>query len=100
MDFPRKDGSILRDHLEHVAKITGEIPVELLENDISPPPVGHYLWFCFWQVNKTKAPTEFLTFSELNSYMAVTKTELSPMDVDTLLQMDDMFVSQVREITK
>lgn len=93
---PRKDGSTLSSHLEHLLEATGIWPEEY--EPIPPPDGTEFVWEVYWELRNT-APSGFngpvrLCFGDFDAWQRVRGVHLSNVVIDMLLQMDAVYISE------
>lgn len=66
-----------------MAKVSGFTPPEL-ETPALPDSLA-YLWGTFFQIRRTPDP---LTYTELRNWSLMTKQELDPLEVETIMRLD------------
>jgi hypothetical protein len=86
LDQPIKGDSSGQTHrqvLEHIRDKTGKVPHELANEEPLPTEAG-YLLRWYYQI----APGEALSFAEVKAWAELTKTEIEPFEVETLMEID------------
>lgn len=68
-----------------MAKVSGFIPPELQTPEL--PESLAYLWGTFFQIRRTPDP---LTYTELRNWSLMTKQELEPLEVETIMRLDSI----------
>lgn len=87
LEKPPKGSDVpLRDHLEQVYKQTGHKPKQLRELPDMPSELA-YIFNWYLQVKGA----ERLTYSELQSWSGLTKTQLLPTEVEVIMQLDRIY---------
>lgn len=62
------------------------------------PPAGAHVWEWFWALsNRRKSGPEALSFGEIGEWQRVTGTQIRPPEVEMLIQMDNAYLSAVRD---
>jgi hypothetical protein len=83
LDYPRKDGSTLREHLQSWSRQSGK-----WDERLNPPVIPErmaYLWEWFWQIIEGRGDQGF--WVTLEAWKQATGNELTWVEVDTLRQM-------------
>ena len=61
------------------------------------PPAGEMLWTWFFRLSKGRANYGYgaapLTWADLEAWMRITGVDLSPLEADALLSMDNAYIS-------
>lgn len=95
MDKPESGGATKRDHLEQVERQTGK-RLEELTPPVEFPILLSHIWFAFCALSDSRPPSfsgiSPLPYSEIDSWMRVTENKLLPRDVETLKELDRIFV--------
>lgn len=85
----------MRDHLENVHRQTGKMPAQLIP-PVDMPEFLNYLWQWFCSLSGGRGYTENgpmpLSFSEIQAWAHLTKTDLSAWEVSALKQIDQAFL--------
>ena len=97
LDYPLSVGGTRRDAYLSVLRQTGNTPAALIE-----PVLNKYedwLLHVFFQINEGRqsgmAGPLPLTFSEIQSFISITATELTPWEVETIKDMDRSYVQEM-----
>lgn len=90
---PAKDGT-LRDHLEQIYKQTGRKPKELEGPEF--PHLMSYVWSAFLQLNDARTMSQHtanpISYVDIKAYIDVTHTVLSSRDIETIKELDKVYL--------
>lgn len=91
---PDKDGVTERQHLEQVEKQTGRRPKAL--NGPEFPSGLEYIWSSFFEASKGRSSgfsgPNPLSYQELESWMRLTQTPLTPRDISVIKRLDQVYM--------
>lgn len=94
---PAPDGVPTREHLELVYERTGELP-EALANAPECPNGSAQLWADFLELHSMRGSNGFgasrITCRDIVDWQSVRGVRLSPWDVDQVMAMDLMWMSE------
>lgn len=100
LDYPRKDGTTNRAHLEQVERQTGETLIE----DPNVPPEGEWLWLAFWKLDAARGGNGFgpssLSFTEIDAWARLNGVSLAAWEVEAIRAMDRAALEKVAELSK
>jgi len=96
LDYPKKDGSTLREHLLSYSRQTGQWDKRLNPPDI--PERFIHLWEWFWQIIEGKGDQGF--WVTLQAWQETAGYRLSKWEVDLLRQMNREFDKAVSKKTR
>lgn len=82
MTYPRKDGSILLDHLLHIEQTTGRR--DRLLDKLNPPECYADIWRIYWRIRRSDS----FSFNEILAYKQLTGEVIERFEVDELLRID------------
>lgn len=89
MDYPRKDGTALREHLLQVFHQTGRWDDRL--DMVQVPVEGEHLWKWYWEIRRDQA----ISLAEIEAFCRLNSLRLSPWEVGTLREMDAEFTAYI-----
>lgn len=94
-----KDGVSYKEHFEVIKKRTGVAPEELIPPCEFPSLLSH-IWAAFLRLNRSRrggfSGPEPLSYTEIKNYMETTKRRLEPWQVDTLIDLDTIYLEVVQ----
>ena len=95
MDSPRNDeGQTKREHLEYVKKVSSGDDIDpLLLVHVEIPAGFKKAFRVFSELASTRSELNPITFTELNSYLSVSGTELTPLEVKAINTFDQSWVT-------
>lgn len=103
LDYTRKDGSRLADHIEQIERTTGKRPSEFPDAPEVPDPV-QAVWFTFWELSAARGSNGFgpnaLTFTEIQAWSDLSDQPLSPWEVRALKVMDAEYLTAAAKLEK
>lgn len=95
LDTPRNDGSILREELQLLEKMTKKIDPKLITPSIPFPCLIAYNTFLKL---RHSAGDKSISYSEIKAYIDVTESVLSPSEVEAIMLFDSTALAQRYEI--
>lgn len=100
LDYPKKDGTTWREHLEQLEKYVGRPQIEESE----PPKGVEYVFKWFFSLNRCRGSNGFallpLGYSELQAWSRLTRTELAPWEAEALIAMDETYRATVAKMAE
>lgn len=97
-----KEGGTNRDHLEAVARMTGERPAEL---EVKPcPEVFVHAWGWFLELNRARTSNGFginpISFCEIVAWASLTGRNPSALDILAIREIDTAYVTRTADKLK
>lgn len=89
MDYPRKDGTTLRQHYVQLGKFDW-----IEEKTPEIPPEGDYLWGWFWDIIGGKGSEEGL-WSCLRAWSEMTRISLSMWEVEVIKRLHNEYQHEI-----
>lgn len=69
--------------------------------EVDPPDAALHVWNWFWRLNSRRAYGEAgplpLTYTEVQSWSRLTRSEVRPDEVEMIIAMDDAYLSETAE---
>ena len=99
LNEPQQDGSSKREHLESIARQTGEEIEELQLPDL--PPAGWRMRFLFSQLSASRSwvgGPQQLEFTEIQAWSNLTGIKLTQWELNTLHLMDIRLINTANQI--
>lgn len=93
-----QDGATIRQHLEAVARQTGEIPQELQQMKETPcPDALAHVWLMFLDLHRARSSNGFganaISYTELAAWSAMNAVNVSPYEIGALRELDGMWMA-------
>jgi hypothetical protein len=103
LEYPRKDGTKLADHLDQILRTHGELPPGSPVVEEIPFPAAA-LWSIFWQLSGARGSNGFgptgLSFTEIQAWSDLYAVELTPWEVEALKAMDAEYLKTTAQLEK
>jgi len=97
LDFPRPDGTSLRQHLEQVEKMTGKKPAKL---DGKPIPYECQRVFeLFRKLSMTRAGNRPISFQDMQAYSMLANHPFSKLELETIQRFDTTMLNMKYALT-
>ena len=94
LEYPQRNGTTLREHLEQVERQTGHR--DPLLDSVQVPEGGEWIWTIYWRLRKEQS----LSYQDIDAFCRVTGEQLATWEVEALFAMDQAVTGYIGEITR
>lgn len=99
------DGATLKQHLDMVARQTGEMPEELKLAEQAPCPDGlAHVWMMFLDLHRARSSNGFganpISYSEMFAWSSMNGLAVTPYEIGALRQLDSAWMTEQEKASK